>query len=348
MRSLMSRAVGMLAIFSLVAGCGGGAAARPSSTPSSSHSAAASPPASGIGVASLTGWILFTRAGAQYQDETIFTANANGTDVRRITEPGKTCCPAWSPDGRHILIAAGAPDGRVTTGIIGPDGSGERVLPLPRGTLQLGPGAWSPDSKWIAFEGWNDSKPGRQGIYYGPASGAGRIIRLTHAPGDLHDRPAAVSPDGSKVFFFRPVPGFPSYGNDLEGSLFVVGTNGKGLHRVTPAHLPVEVVGNAGGRLSVDGRWLVFTSAGVIWKIHPNGTGLTKVFHDPKGRLAITPTWSPDGRYILFGLDPPGSLGVVETPPSNGLYVIRADGTGLSPVIVSGDFKREPDWVGAN
>jgi len=28
--------------------------------------------------------------------------------------------------------------------------------------------------------------------------------------------------------------------------------------------------------------------------------------------------------------------------------VIRADGTGLSPVIVSGDFKREPDWVGAN
>lgn len=348
MRSLMSRALGMLAIFSLVAGCGGGAAARSSSTPSSSHSAAASPSAPGIDVASLKGKILFTRAGAQYQDETIFTANANGTDVRQITEPGKTCCPAWSADGRHILIAASAPDGRVTTAIIGPDGSGERVLPLPPGTLQLGPGAWSPDSKRIAFEGWDDSKPGRQGIYYGPASGGGGITRLTHAPGDLHDRPAAVSPNGSKVFFFRPVPGFPSYGNDLEGSLFVVGTDGKGLRRVTPAHMPVEVVGNAGGRLSQDGRWLVFTSAGVIWKIHSDGSGLTKVFHDPHGRLAITPTWSPDGRYILFGLDPPGSLGVVETPPSNGLYVIRADGTGLTPVIVSGDFKREPDWVAAN
>jgi Tol biopolymer transport system component len=156
-----------------------------------------------------------------------------------------------------------------------------------------------------------------------------------------------VSPDGSMVFLFRAVAGFPSYGNDLEGSLFAVNVNGKGLRRVTPPHMPVEVVGNAGGRLSRDGRWIAFTSAGVIWKIHPDGSGLTKVFQDPQGRLAITPTWSPDGRFILFGLDPAGSLGVVDNPPTNGLYVIRADGSGLAEVLISNDFKREPDWVAA-
>jgi hypothetical protein len=29
------------------------------------------------------------------------------------------------------------------------------------------------------------------------------------------------------------------------------------------------------------------------------------------------------------------------------LYVVRADGSDLTPIIVSGDWKREPDWVAA-
>jgi len=237
---------------------------------------------------------------------------------------------------------------RITTGIIRPDGSGERDLPLPAGTLQLGPGAWSRDGKWIAFEGWDDTNPGQNGIYYGLASDGGDLIRLTHARNGMHDRPVDVSPNGSRVFFFRPIQGFPSYGNDQEGSLFVVDTNGEGLRRLTPRHMPVEVAGNGGGRLSRNGKWIVFTSAGTIWKIHPNGSGLRKVFRDRKGRLAITPTWSPNGAYILFGLDPAGQLGTVENAPSNGLYVIRANGSGLAGVIRSKDFKREPDWVATN
>jgi Tol biopolymer transport system component len=160
-----------------------------------------------------------------------------------------------------------------------------------------------------------------------------------------HDVPADFSPDGSRIFFFRAVEGFPSIGDQQEGSLFVVNADGMDLHRVTPKDMPVEVDGNSGGRLSVDGRWIVFTSSGDIWKIHPDGSGLTKVFKDSKGRLAITPTWSPDGSFILFGLDPAGSLAVVDPAPVNGLYVIRADGTGLTPVLVSNDWKREPDWV---
>jgi hypothetical protein len=72
---------------------------------------------------------------------------------------------------------------------------------------------------------------------------------------------------------------------------------------------------------------------------------LTEVFEDSKGRLAITPTWSPDHHYILFGLDPLRSLATVDVAPPNGLYVIRADGSGLAPLITSEDWKREPDWT---
>jgi Tol biopolymer transport system component len=304
--------------------------------------------ATGVGaipLSSLRGEILFTRAGGSYGDETVFTTGANGSNARRITAVGATCCPRWSPGGTRILIAAQAPDGRITTGIINPDGSHERLLPLPGKTLNLGPGAWSPDGSRIAFEGWSDKRPGLQGIYVARSTDGGGLARIAHCSVSQDDRPMGWSADGAEIFFFRAVARFPTITQEPLGSIYAVHVNGTHLRRVTPADLPVEVAGNAGGKVSADGSWIVFTSSGVIWKIRTNGTGLTKVYHDPKGRLAITPTWSPDGRFILFGLDPAGSLAVTATAPSNGLYVIRADGTGLTPVIVSNDWKREPDWV---
>lgn len=319
-----------------------------------SHSAAAgsasSAPPSGsaptsVPLSSLLGKILFTRAGGSYGDETIFTAGADGSHVRRITAFGATCCPRWSPDGTRILIAAQAPDGRVTTGIVSPDGSHERKLPLPGNTLNLGPGAWSPDGSRIALEGWSDKRPGLQGIYMARSADGGGLVRVTHCSPSQDDRPTGWSADGSKIFFFRAVARFPMVTDEPLGTVYVINVDGTHLRRVTPANLPVEVAGNAGGKVSADGAWIVFTSSGVIWKIRTDGSHLTKVYQDPKKRLAITPTWSPDGRFILFGLDPAGSLAVVSTAPANGLYVIRADGTGLTPVLVSNDWKREPDWT---
>jgi Tol biopolymer transport system component len=315
------------------------AAGSASSTPASGAAATSVP------LSSLPGEILFTRAGGSYGDETIFTAGADGSHARRITAFGATCCPRWSPDGTHILIAAQAPDGRITTGIINPDGSHKRILPLPSNTLNLGASAWSPDGSRMALEGWSDKRPGFQGIYVAGSSDGGGLVRITHCLQSQDDRPMGWSADGSKIFFFRAVARFPTVTDEPLGSVYVVNVDGTHPRRVTPANLRVEVAGNAGGKVSADGAWIVFTSSGVIWKIRTDGSDLTKVYQDPKGRLAITPTWSPDGRFILFGLDPTGSLAVVSTAPANGLYVIRADGTGLTPVIVSNDWKREPDWA---
>ena len=314
------------------------AACTSGSSTGSSPVAQASPT---IAPADLQGKILFTRVGGKYGDETIYTANADGTNERRITDFGATCCSRWTTDGAHILVAELAPDGkRITTGIINPDGSLLHKVPLPRGTLNLGPGTWFPDGTRIAFEGWDDANHERDGIYTGRASDGGDLVRVTRS----HALPIDVATDG-EVFYFQSVEGFPSIGDQLEGSLFLVNGDGSGRRRVTPADLPVVNIGGGIARLSADGSKIVFTSDGAIWTIGSDGSGLTKIFDDPDGRFAITPTWSPDGTMILFGLDPPDTPATLDISPPNGLYVIRADGTDLTPVITTDDFKRGPDWV---
>src|SRR6266851_1612137 len=334
----MTQRTAILLMFVLafsLSGCAGSAGA-PSATgsPTSTSSPGPASPSPTIAIGTLQGKILFTRAGRNFGDETVFTADAAGMHEQRITGFGATCCPRWSSDGAHILIAASAPDGRITTGIIDPHGSLERKIPLPKGTLNLGGGAWSLTTGRLALEGWDDTKPGRNGIYTVRASDGGGLVQVTHSADGYHDRPMDFAPDGSRIFFFR----------EASSSLFVVNADGTGLHQVTPSDMPVDMVGNAGGRLSPDGSSILFTVSGSIWVIHPDGSGLKKIFQDGKGRLAITPTWSPDGHLILFGLDPPGSLATTEVAPANGLYVMTADGTELTPLLISNDWKREPDW----
>jgi Tol biopolymer transport system component len=289
-----------------------------------------------IPIQTLKGKILFTRAGGKFGDETVFTATASGRHVRRITGFGKTCCPRWAPDGNHILIGAQASDGRITTGIVNRDGSHGRKVPLPEGKLNLGCAqAWSAKAGRMACEGWDDTDSGGNGVYTMSEPGGGDLVRVTHSPGGHHDLPMDFSPDGSRIYFLR----------EASRSLFVVNADGSDLHRVTPARMAVDVVGNAGGRLSPDGRSIIFTNKGTIWMIGSDGSGLKKVFQDVKGRIAITSTWSPDGRLILFGLDPRGSTPNIRHPAPNALYVITAHGTKLTRLLASADWKREPDWT---
>jgi Tol biopolymer transport system component len=343
-------------LVSIVASCSspGSSASRSKTVAASAHSVsstAPSPPT--IAATDLQGKILFTRAGGKYGDETIFTANADGTDEQRISgfgsapsEPFTQCCPRWAPDGKHILWAASAPDGRVATGIADPDGSHLHTLPLPPGSLNLDCSqALSLTTDRLACGGWSETKPRLNGLYTIRASDGGRVNQVLPCSQDC--RVFDFSPDGSRIFFFRAVKRFPSIGDPL-GSLFVMIVDGTDLHQITPADMPVEVAGNSGGRLSPDGRQIVFTSAGAIWTVRADGTALRKVFEDAQGRLAITPTWSPNGRFILFGLDPPDVLATVDAAPPNSLYVIKVDGTDLTPVVVSKDWKRNPDWVAAD
>jgi hypothetical protein len=305
------------------------------SSPDPSIAAESPSPAPTLDLAALEGKILFTRAGGVFGDETIFTANADGTDEQQITDFGETCCPRWSPDGAHILSAAMADDGRFTTQLIEPDGSLVEKIPLPPGTLGLGCNVWSAATDGLACEAFDEADPSNAGIYTIRASDWGDLGRVTESPGH---RPFDFSVDGSQIYFFD--------GEAL--ALFAVNVDGSGQQRITPEDLTVEAidVGYQGGRRSPDGSSIVFgDEAGVLWTVHPDGSGLTKLFEDREGRLAATPTWSPDGAHIMFVLDPPGTDANIDDPPLNTLYVVNADGSSPTPVIDSDDWKLKPDWA---
>jgi len=319
----------------LLSACASGSPAA--STPAGS--AIASTPPSGPPSSNppdLEGRILFTRSGATYGEDTVFTANANGTNEHQIGDLGSACCPWATRDGTRISISAEAPDGRITTALINFDGSDRYLVPLPDGTLNLGPGPFSPDGRQIAFEGFDFTDDTLAGIYIGNTDGTdlARITQERDVPGDW-------SPDGTQVVFFRGPEGDPP----PAGRLFVVSVDGTEEHQLTPEG--VEVACCWGYRWSPDGSRILFADAsGVVWVINPDGTDLTQLFIDAEvqhvRRYAVSPTWSPDGAQVMFGLDP--------VPPffeatNNGLYVIEADGTGLTLVIGGGDYKREPFWI---
>jgi Tol biopolymer transport system component len=285
----------------------------------------------------LRGRIVFSRAGGVYGKETIFAANADGSHQRQLNKLGDGCCPRISRDGKRVLFSGLAPDGRITTTIMNFNGTHSRVIPLPGKTLNLGPGAWSPNGKRIAFQGWDNNNPSLNAIYTGRSSDAGNLKRVKGTNGN--DLPGDYSPDGTRLAFGRGLPN----GNSV-GSVWVVNLNGSGLKELSP---PKQLVGFGTIRWSPDGRNIMFQDArneatGALWTVHPDGSHLKRVFQDSKGRFAISSTWSPDGKQIMFALD---SFANEDDHLDNGLYVIKANGTGLTLVIGGHDFKYSPDWV---
>jgi Tol biopolymer transport system component len=284
----------------------------------------------------LAGHIVFTRAGGAYGDATLFVSNADGTGQRRISRFGVTCCPFATRTGSRIVFAGNAPDGRITGVTANLDGTHRKVLTLPAGTLEVGSGPFSPDGTMIAGEGFDDKHPAAAGVYLRRASDGKILRRLTKT----HFIPGDFSPNGKQLVVFKGAEGADDE-TPPPGALWLVNTSGRGLHRLTPANVRVQCCGNY--KWSRDGTKILFAdSSGVIWTISPSGSKPTQVFKDAKRRYAVTPTWSPDGAMIMFALDP--------TPnpfyhPPNGLYVIRADGSGLTKVIGGNNFKREPVWV---
>ena len=78
-------------------------------------------------------------------------------------------------------------------------------------------------------------------------------------------------------------------------ALYVVGTNGCAVRRLTRS-------GAGSPSWSPDGRWIAFDTSGegVIWKVHPDGTGLTRIVGSMRADTDSSPAWSPNGKTIAF------------------------------------------------
>jgi eukaryotic-like serine/threonine-protein kinase len=296
----------------------------------------------------------------------IFLMGATGESVRRLTDFGFN--PAWSPDGREILVATeGVSDPRVrktqseiwrvdvATGSRRQVTAGDAVQP-----------SWSPHGRRIAYWGIPAGSAVRA-IWTIPAGG-GRPL-LVVRDNYLNWSPA-WSPDGQYLYFASnrsgsmnlwrvpideasgavqgapeaiPAPaewnGLPSISRDGKHILYATSENRANLERVPldPARLkagPLEPVtqGSRGVRscdVSPDGRWVAFHGS------IPQ-EDLFVVRPDGSGLRQITndaardrfPRWSPDGETLLFQSNRGGTYGI---------WSIRADASGLEPVTRPGD-----------
>src|SRR5436190_21966807 len=88
-------------------------------------------------------------------------------------------------------------------------------------------------------------------------------------------------------------------------SLYIVNSDGSGLHRIVPPGL------RPGGRpdWSPDGGTILFRThpgndpSGIgsnLYTIHPDGTGLRELTHFPSYARVLDGSYSPDGTSIVF------------------------------------------------
>lgn len=286
----------------------------PDSPPTSSRSSRA--PQGDV----LEGRLMFSRfEEATHTFISTHTANPDGGDETEIPLPGPEGGGRWSESGTLIAVMTILPDDRIGTAIINPDGSVDRVLEIPDDTLNLVCTVWSPDDSRLACEGWDETAPGRDGIYSVRAADGGELVRLTDPPPDETDFPGDYSPGGRHLVFKRGV-------GESGGTLLTVGATGGEPHplETDPAEDP--------GRYSPDGRTILTSSGGRILIVNKSGRVLQEIAET--GAFLFGAVWSPDGTHIAFSEAKSGPFADVYTSLPNGEDKRQVTSTPENEIVV--------------
>jgi len=170
----------------------------------------------------------------------VYVANADGSDVVRLTHERGARLPAWSPDGSRIAFASESEDGGSQIFAMNADGSDPSQLT--RGPAFNVRPAWSPDGSTIAYESVLDRN---SDVYVMAPDGSGRQ-RLTDDP--AWDGDPVWSPDGELIAFASE--------RDPAG-IYLLNADGRDVRSI----LPDGDVANLNIAWSPDGRFIVFSSS---------------------------------------------------------------------------------------
>jgi TolB protein len=264
-----------------------------------------------------SGKVVFVESADEGQGWHIYTMDSDGTNVKRLTQtPGVYEHPHWSPDGLKIVY--NKMDGlNRQLWIMNADGTSPELLYEPA----FWGASWSPDGKKIAF-----------------ATDGGIVIM------ELQIREIALlvkdgftpvwSPDGSAIAYAPArLPDAMLYLIDPETKKkWSIDLRKKGLEILHKHHSPIA--------WSTDGENIAFLGVDTtrfnwwgIYTMDSNGKNVGEKYTGDGGDLvAVWPTWSPDGKQILF-----------ETHRG----IERMDVDGKSPeLIYAGGM--QPDWSRAS
>ena len=218
----------------------------------------------------------------------LYVMDADGSHVRRLTFTDGVLDyqPAWSPDGRRIVVARGPappPDEPLSTDlwIIDLSSGREHQLTDSPDTSEGWPD-WSPDGRRIAFEG-DLTEPGNNDVQTIRSDGAD-VRRLTSRPG--FDGDPHYSPDGRSIAF----------DSDRTGNVdvFVMRDTGGPVRQLTK-----HPSNDFAGGYSADGKSIAFVSErdgqdGLpdIFRMRADGTQETNLTRTPTV-VEFDPDWRP-------------------------------------------------------
>jgi len=232
----------------------------------------------------------------------IYVMNPDGTNQVRLTNyAGLDDNPVWSPDGKKIAFVSQKPSGEYAIYRMNADGTGRTEITTVSTSQNVAtwrPFSWSPDGRKIAFQ---DADVGGIYIFVINADGTDRR-NLTAAHSSAAYNPT-WSPDGSKIMFSRGDIYAPSgYGGTM---LHTINADGTGLTRLKNGFL--------NGWNEDMANWSPVTNK-IVYSVNVWDFQLSLFISDPDGENRqlleeqqgidhLNPTWSPDGRWIVYSRD---------------------------------------------
>jgi Tol biopolymer transport system component len=245
----------------------------------------------------------------------LYTINADGSNLTRLTTQFQDRLPSWSPDGKRIVFTSDRDDiGNPDIFVINADGTGLVRLTTGEKRATDDTPFWSPDGQLIAFTSTRDSETLYGDIYVMRPDGT-QVRRITTDP--TFENIIGWSPDSRQIF----------YSINHEGAWTIHRVDLDGSHDTV-------IVDGSPGVLSSDGTAIAFVGPeakqNTIWVSNVDGTNARQLIDTPATKYSLT--WSPDGKRLAFNL---------------ALSVANTDGTGQiqlsDPQTSAGEIHWSPD-----
>ncbi len=201
-----------------------------------------------------------------------------GNRLKVSSEPGVNGAPAFSPDGRQLVLTLGGEDGNLDIYVMDLATRQKRRLTTHRAIDTEG--SWSPDGRYIYF---NSDRAGGPQVYRVPVSG-GSPERVTFE-GSYNARPR-LSPDGKKLAVVHNDRGnyrIAVYDLERNNQMVVVSA---GRQDESPSFAPNSDTLIYATRQSRNGELETVTADGLIRQRIQSGGGDVR-----------EPVWSPFPRY---------------------------------------------------
>ena len=263
----------------------------------------------------------------------IYTANADGSDPKRLTENSVADLdPAYWPDGSRIAFTRANDiwvmnaDGSAQTAVTGPEGPDSQP-------------AWSPDGSRIVYVS-NQNTPGgfTTGfeLFITDANGSGTPRRLTDTPNNVSSRAPAWSPTGDRIAYESNADGtYEIYSIDpsvTAGFGTRLSANELGQHYQNPSWSP------DGARIAFErgAGTMVDEPTKDVWTMRADGSDPVRLTNN--GLYDVQPAYSPDGARVAYETREDGDREV---------YVRAATAGGASTNITNtaaAAADEQPDW----